>query len=108
MKLTDTELTAEAQKDPKCILFKKWLLENGAIFEDTVEFPCVFKGGLMGLAAKTEIKHKFAFMFIPSKCIITLERAKSSLKDIIEQNDSLFGKDHPDAEQLTMATYLLQ
>jgi hypothetical protein len=45
-------LTAEARKDPKYKAFADWLKENGGKFNQ-VEYPCVFAGGVMGLAAKT-------------------------------------------------------
>ena len=109
MQFIDQELTEKARSDPKLMLFKQWLLDNGAVFEDTVEFPCVFKGGLMGIAAKKDLKNNFAFLFVPNKCIISLKRirAEPELAKIIEENDFLYGKKHPDVDQLTLCTFLM-
>ena len=39
----------------KYIKFKRWLLENGAVFDYTVDFPCIYGKGLMGIGAKQDI-----------------------------------------------------
>merc|ERR1719469_1224783 len=61
----DQELTAAAAKDEKYVVFKKWLLDNGAVFDETVEFPCVFKNGLMGIAAKKRSPSQQSFLVCP-------------------------------------------
>jgi len=105
----DQELTAAAAKDEKYVVFKKWLLDNGAVFDETVEFPCVFKNGLMGIAAKKDLPLNKAFLFVPNTCIISLARIRKvpELAKIFEENNSLFGSSHPDVDQLTLAVFLL-
>ena len=99
-RLIDKELSAKAALDPKYMTFKKWLLDNGAIFDECVEFPCIMQNGVMGLGAKKEIKRNQAFLFIPNSCIVSLTRVRESaeMKTIIEENPSIFGKKHPDNE----------
>ena len=105
----DRELTAAAQKEEKYVVFKKWLLDNGAVFEDTVEFPCVFRNGLMGIAAKKDLPLNKAFLFVPNTCIISKKRIEKvpELAKVFEENDSLFGSKHPDTDQLTLTVFLL-
>lgn len=50
MKHVNPALTAQAQLDPKYQKFKQWLLDNGAFF-DSVDFPCIYGEGLMGIGA---------------------------------------------------------
>jgi hypothetical protein len=49
-------LSAKIAQEPKYVVFKKWLIDNGAIFEEFLEFPCIMKNGVMGLCAKKDIK----------------------------------------------------
>ena len=69
-------------------VFKEWLLANGAVFDDAIQFPAVFEGGLEGLAAKTEIGTHQAYIFIPNKLIISVDRAMAcpELRDLIKNN----------------------
>ena len=48
------EEVLKMKQDPKHEVFVKWLKENGAIF-DKIEYPAIFEGGLMGIAAKQDI-----------------------------------------------------
>ena len=59
-------------------MFKEWLLANGAVFDDSLEFPAVFANGLEGLAAKQPIGPHKAYIFIPNKLIISVERVKAA------------------------------
>ena len=66
------------QTDRKQWVFKKWLLDNGAIFEDAIQYPALFEGGLSGLAAKKKLEPYKAFIFIPNTLILSVERVKKS------------------------------
>ena len=90
-------------------VFKEWLLANGAVFDDVIEYPAVFEGGLEGLAAKEPIGPHRGYIFIPNTLIISVERAKAcpELRQLIADNYDLFGDIHPDREQLLLATFLL-
>lgn len=90
-------------------MFKQWLLENGAVFNDDIEFPAVFAGGLHGLAAKKKIESHKGYIFIPNTIIVSVERIKAcpELRELIRDNYDLFGDIHPDREQMLMATFLM-
>ena len=111
----DKSATSAAQsKLDKYQAFKEWLLANGAVFDDSIEFPAVFEGGLEGLAAKTEIKPYTAYIFIPNSIIISIARVQACpvMNEIIRENLAIFGDTnpehiHPDREQLLLATFLL-
>lgn len=81
-------------------LFKKWLLDNGAVFDDSIQFPAVFENGLEGLAAKKEIGPHEAYIFIPNTVIVSVARIKADpeLNQLIKDNFDLFGDIHPDRE----------
>ena len=75
----DEAATARAKEENgKYRVFKEWLLANGAVFDDSLEFPAVFANGLEGLAAKQPIGPHKAYIFIPNKLIISLERVKAA------------------------------
>ena len=84
--------------------FKEWLLANGAVFDDSIQYPAFFEGGLEGLAAKQAIGAYEAYIFIPNTIIISVERVKASaeLRPVIADNFQLFGDIHPDRWQLSL------
>lgn len=96
----DSTLTEKAKKETKYINFKDWLLKNGAVFDDNIDFPVVFEGGLMGISAKKHITGNKAFILVPNNLIISAERARTEpeLKKVIEKYPNLLSKKHPDCE----------
>jgi len=100
---------AAMHTDSKYGVFKKWLLDNGAVFDDAIEFPAVFGGGLEGLAAKKPIGRHEAYIFIPNTLIVSIARIKADpeLRQLITDNFDIFGDIHPDREQMLLATFLL-
>ena len=84
-------------------------MANGAEFEEAVQFPAVFGGGLEGLAAKKKLGPHTAYIFIPNTIIISIERVKAcpELRQLLKDNFELFGDVHPDREQMLLATWLL-
>ena len=98
------------QKSEKYRVFKEWLINNGAVFDDSIEFPAVFGGGLQGLAAKKPLGTHKGYIFIPNTIIISVERVKAcpEFRNLIKENLQLFGEGiHPDREQMLLATFLL-
>ena len=78
------------------------------MFDDAVEYPAAFENGLVGLAAKRKIEPYTAYLFIPNTCIISIDRVKAcaELRPVF-QSHSIFSDDHPDQEQILLATFLL-
>ena len=111
LQYVNSDLARQAsERNPKYQVFRQWLLENGAVFDDMVEFPSVFlNGALEGLSAKQPIGPHKAYIFIPNKLIISVARVKAcpELRQLLQENFDLFGDVHPDREQLALATFLL-
>ena len=40
------------------------------------EYPAYFKNGLLGVRAKTQIKNREAFMYVPYKLMFTLSKVE--------------------------------
>ena len=97
MQKIDKKLTAVAQTQPKYHEFKKWLTDNGAVFDENIIYPAVFENGVVGIAAKRKIEAYTAFLFVPNSCIVSLDRAKNcdELRPVY-QSHSIFGSSHPD------------
>lgn len=98
------------QNSIKYRVFKEWLINNGAVFDDAIEFPAVFGGGLQGLAAKKPLGTHKGYIFIPNTIILSVERVKAcpEFRNLIKDNFELFGEGiHPDREQMLLATFLL-
>lgn len=56
LQFVDEAATSQASaSNSKYAVFKDWLIKNGAVFDESIEFPAVFAGGLEGLAAKKPI-----------------------------------------------------
>jgi len=68
------------EKSGKYRAFKEWLINNGAIFDDYIEYPAVFGGGLNGVSAKKPIGPNKGFIFIPNTLLISVERIKACPK----------------------------
>jgi len=42
MQFIDREATEKVKQEPKYKVFKQWLLDHGAVFDNLIEYPCVF------------------------------------------------------------------
>ena len=73
----DEAATAAFEKTGKYRIFKDWLIANGAIFDEDIEYPAVFSTGLHGLAAKKPIGSNKEFLFVPNTIIFSAERVKN-------------------------------
>ena len=61
----------------------------------------------MGSAAKEDISHNEAFIFIPNKLLITIERAHASeIGHIFDKHDSVF-KVNEDRDFLTLLLFVM-
>jgi hypothetical protein len=65
-------LNSRLNKAQKYMEWCKWI----GIISPKVEFPAVFKNGLMGVRALKDIEHRQMIMAIPMKSILTTEMAK--------------------------------
>ncbi len=75
----------EAQKllvAKKCEKFLVWCKEVG-IYSPKIEYPYFFEGGLIGARVKEPIAHREAFIFVPYKAIISLDKCFEH--DVISQ-----------------------
>ena len=97
------------EKSSKHRIFKQWLLDNGAIFEEAVEYPAVFGGGLQGMAAKQPLGANKGFIFIPNTLILSAERVKACPKftQLIKDNSNIFGDVDYRSDKLLITTFLL-
>ena len=75
-------------------LFKKWLLENGAIFEHLIEFPVIYGPfNKIGCISKENIDENESFIMIPEKLIITSNNLNYFDKYINKIKEDLSEKD---------------
>jgi hypothetical protein len=79
--------------------FMEWCAKVGVI-SDKVEFPATFDGGLIGVRAKEDIKHREMIMSIPYNILFTVDKAREDpvIGKLLKDNDTLFGSGNPDAD----------
>jgi len=92
----------------KCAKFVKWCADVGIVCPK-IEYPGFFSGGLVGAKAKEPINHREAFLFVPQKVIISLDKCLNHeiVGKIYEQNPQIFSKDNDDWEQLILTVFLM-
>jgi hypothetical protein len=77
---------------------------------DKVIFPAAYGKNneyITGLGAKKEIKPYEAFMYVPGKLLITVEKARASeIGHIFNNHDTLF-KSNADRDFLTLLVYMI-
>ena len=92
---------AEESVDPerlehlrKCKVFTDWCAENGIVYPNQ-EYPAYFEGGLVGVRALAPIEHRQAFLKVPFKCIMSIDKAQNhpELGKVIKENPHLFDED---------------
>ena len=99
----------EKDEVDKFTMFNDWCQKEGAIMPH-LEYPAYFDGGLLGVKCKKDIKYHEAYMCIPFKMIMSLEKAyiHPVLKKIIDENQDCFGADfNQDFEQMTLAMFIV-
>ena len=76
--------------------FKSWLSENGAIFENFIEFPVIYGPFCkIGCKAKAEINENVSFLMIPQKLMIMSNNLNYFNKFINKVNEDIPEKDLP-------------
>ena len=93
----------------KCQVFNAWCQENGVLMPK-LEYPAYFEGGLVGMRAAQPISHREAFIAVPYKMLLTVEKAQKHpiLGQVIQEHPKLFSQEQKgDSEQLTLAVYLI-
>ena len=85
-------------------IFKNWLLENGAIFDNIIEFPVINNHLLkLGCKSKENINENESFLMIPKNLIIISNDLEYLEKYIEEIKEEISEKDLP---ILCLALYL--
>ena len=75
-------------------IFKGWLLENGAIFDKTLDFPIKFNNSsIIGCKSKENINENESFLLIPKNLIIISKDLDYLGKYIIKIKEELSEKD---------------
>ena len=65
-----------------------------------IEYPGFFDGGLVGARVKEPIKHREAFLYVPMRVVIGLDKCSSHpvLGKFFRENPSIFSDDQSDWE----------
>eukprot|EP00347_Sterkiella_histriomuscorum_P010062 403338831 len=115
------KVTERIQEDPKLKLYVEWAKQNGVIMDKVdslnyviifiqINFPAAFgpdHSWFMGSAVKEDIQHNEAFVYIPNKCLITVERARSSEIGFIFANHENVFKSSEDRDFLTLLVFMM-
>lgn len=88
-------------------IFKKWLIDNGAIFEKNIDFPYTYGPfHLIGCKSISEIKGNESILLIPKKLMI-ISKELNYLDDLIDSiEDELYESDDIPTLYLTLHLYL--
>jgi hypothetical protein len=83
----------------------KWV-EKVGINTTKLEYPAYFEGGLVGVRAKESIRHREMIISIPSKVLMSTDKAKSDhiLGRVIRENMQIFDEEH---DYLTLCVFLM-
>ena len=81
----------EGEKVDKFTMFNEWCRAEGVIMSK-VEYPAYFEGGLLGIKCTQDVACHEAFLYIPFKMIMSIEKAKKHdvLAEIIAENPDCF------------------
>ena len=93
----------------KCTIFNEWCAKNGIIYPNQ-EYPAYFEGGLVGVKALAPIEHRDAFLKVPFKCMMSIDKAQNhpELGKVIKENPQMFHEDSSsDWEQLILLIYVI-
>ena len=53
-------------------MFRAWCKNEGVVMPN-LEFPAEFENGVTGMRCKTTIKHREAYLFVPTKMMFTVD-----------------------------------
>ena len=76
MEALPDHITTDQQKElifQKTQRFMSWCKDIGIICPK-IEYPSFFDGGLIGAKVKEPIQHREAFLYVPQKAIISLDK----------------------------------
>ena len=93
----------------KCKAFTDWCHRVGIEFPG-LEYPGYFEGGLVGVKTTKDIAHREAFLKIPYKCLMSVQKARDHevLGNVFRENPTLFSeKCSHDWEQLILFTFVI-
>jgi hypothetical protein len=104
---SNPSLYISSEKLKKYEIFKKWLIENGAIFPKNIDFPYVYGPfNLIGCKSISNIKGNESIFLIPKKLMI-LSKDLEYLDELIEDiEDELYESDDMPTLYLTLNLYL--
>jgi len=77
----------------KCQAFTDWCDKNGIKFPKA-EYPAYFDDGLVGVRAIAPIEHREAFLRVPFKCMMSIDKARVHpvISKVLEENEMMFGE----------------
>ena len=88
-------------------IFKKWLINNGAIFKKNIDFPYVYGPfNIIGCKSISEIKENESILLIPKKLMIISKELKYLDKLTNDIKDKLYNMDDTSTINLTLHLYL--
>lgn len=99
---------AQAFIRAKCARFNQWCKDVGILIPK-IDYPEFFEGGLVGGKVNAPIEHREAFLFVPYKVVISLDKClrDPTLFYFYDDNKEIFSKKHRDWEQLILTTFLM-
>lgn len=74
-----------------------------------MEYPAFFEGGLIGTKCIEDIKHREAYLFVPLKIMMTIDKVLNHpvLSGIVAAHPEAFSEeDNQDYEQLSLCLFL--
>ena len=89
-------------------MFNEWCAQEGVIMP-AVEYPAYFEGGLLGMKCTQDVGHHEAYICIPVKMIMSVNKAKVHpvLSKIVDDNPQCFAAEGSDDwEQLTLVLFM--
>ena len=88
--------------------FNQWCKEEGVLMPK-MEYPAIFENGLIGARVTEEIQHREAYLFVPYKMLMSIEKAQMHpvLGPIIMDHPECFlEEENNDWEQLILALFI--
>lgn len=108
--MPDHAVTEEAKQIviKKTERFMNWCKEVGIEFPK-IDYPAFFDGGLVGCKVNAPIQNKEAFLRVPYKALMSVDKAHKdpAMKQFYAENPKIFTKGHRDWEQLTLTVYII-
>ena len=100
---------ARQEDAAKAERFRAWCEANGARMPK-LEYPAVFAGGLVGVRVKEDIEHNEAFLSVPMKMQITVDKARETpeLRPVFLAHPDMFdAEENDDFEHHILEAFIL-